>query len=248
MSTTDRETDIDARPVVIAGVLALAAPILLNISFLLLAASFDYPAVLDESGARQLRDFQEHATTISWQFGLLALSAALLAPLAIYLGRYLGTARLVRASVYVGIGAAAVQVIGLLRWPIFVPGLADTATDAAKTAGQRTDAVDTFNALGGVLGTAVGETLGYVLTAAWTVLVIMALRERGLIGTVRTILGSAAAVLIVLGVLAALGAPGADVAVFVGYILWSVWLIALGVTLLRTTRATSGQAVARVAL
>ena len=157
MSTTDRETDIDARPVVIAGVLALAAPILLNISFLLLAASFDYPAVLDESGARQLRDFQEHATTISWQFGLLALSAALLAPLAIYLGRCLGRARLVRASVYVGIGAAAVQVIGLLRWPIFVPGLADTATDAAKTAGQRTDAVDTFNALGGVLGPRLGR-------------------------------------------------------------------------------------------
>jgi hypothetical protein len=74
----------------------------------------------------------------------------------------------------------------------------------------------------------------------------MALRERGLIGTVRTILGYAAAVLIVLGVLAALGAPGADVAVFVGYILWSVWLIALGVTLLRTTRATTGQPVARV--
>ena len=243
---TGRESDIDARPVVTAGVLALAAPILLNFSFLLLAASFDYPGVLEESGARQLRDFHEHAATISWQFGLLALSAALLAPLAIYLGRYLGTARFVRASVYLGIAAAVVQVIGLLRWPILVPGLADTATDAAKAAGERTDAVDTFNALGGILGTAIGETLGYLLTAAWTVLVIVALRERGLIGTVRTILGYAAAVLIVLGVLAALGAPGADVAVFVGYILWSFWLIALGVTLLRKTRATTGQPVARV--
>jgi hypothetical protein len=129
-----------------------------------------------------------------------------------------------------------------------VPGRADTATDAAKTAGERTDAVDTFNALGGVLGTAIGETLGYVLTAAWTVLVIMALRERGLIGTVRTILGYAATVLIILGVLAALGAPGADIAVFVGYILWSIWLIALGVTLLRTTRAATGRPVASVAL
>jgi hypothetical protein len=87
-----------------------------------------------------------------------------------------------------------------------------------------------------------------VLTAAWTVLVIMALRERGLIGSLRTILGYAAAVLIVLGVLAAIGAPGADVAVFVGYILWSIWLIALGVTLLRTTRAATGQPVASVAL
>ena len=78
------------------------------------------------------REFHDDATTISWQFGLLALSAALIAPLAIYLGRCLGTSRLVRASVYVGIGAAVVQVIGLLRWPILVPGLADTATDRQR--------------------------------------------------------------------------------------------------------------------
>src|SRR5690242_19931327 len=111
-----------------AGVLAVVAPILLNISFVLLGSSFDYPAVLDEPAARTLREFHDNAATISWQFGLLALSAALVAPLAIYLGRGLGRSRVVHASVYVGIGAAIVQVIGLLRWPILVPGLADTAT------------------------------------------------------------------------------------------------------------------------
>jgi len=222
-----------------AGVLAIVAPILLNISFVLLGSSFDYPGVLDEPSARVLRDFHADATTISLQFALLALSAALIAPLAICLGRCLGKSRLVRASVYVGIGAAIVQVVGLLRWPILVPGLADTATDAANTVAQRADAVDTFDTLGDVLGVAIGETLGYALTATWTVLVILALRDAHLVGRVMTILGFGAAGLIALGVLIPLDAPGADVANFGGYILWSLWLIALGVTLLRSSRTSN---------
>jgi hypothetical protein len=191
-----------------AGVLAVVAPILLNIAFVLLGSSFDYPAVLDEPAARTLREFHDNATTISWQFGLLALSAALIAPLAIYLGRSLGTHRVVRASVYVGIAAAVVQVIGLSSWPILVPGLADTATDAAKTAAERADAVDTFDKLNDVLGSAIGETVGYALTATWTFLVINPLRERQFIGRVMTILCLGAAVLIALGILVPLDAPG----------------------------------------
>jgi hypothetical protein len=231
----------------VAGVLAIVAPVLLNVGFLLLGSSFNYPDVLDESAEKTLREFHDNATTISLEFGLLALSAALLAPLAIFLGRSLGTDKIVRASVFVGIGAAVVQTIGLLRWPIFVPGLADTATDAAKSASERDDAVDTFNLLGDVLGTAIGETLGYALTATWTVLLLIALRERGLIGRVLNILGFGAAVLIAIGVLVPLDAPGADLAVFVGYILWSVWLIALGVILLRTSRIATRRPAARAA-
>ena len=126
-----------------------------------------------------------------------------------------------RASVYVGIGAAVVQVIGLSRWPILVPGLAETATDATKTAAERADAVDTFNTLNDVLGTAIGETLGYTLTATWTVLIIKALQERRIIGRFRAIFGFVSAGLIVLGVLVPLDAPGADLANFGGYVLWS---------------------------
>ena len=54
----------------------------------------------------------------------------------------------------VGIAAAVVQVIGLMRWPLIVPSLADS---------DDTDAFDTVHT---VLGTVVGETFGYLLTAA----------------------------------------------------------------------------------
>ena len=58
------------------------------------------------------------------------------------------------------------------------------------------------------------------------------------------------AVLIVAGVLSPLDLPGVDLANFVGYVLWSVWLLAFAVLLLRprteaVTRAASHEATAR---
>jgi len=68
-----------------------------------------------------------------------------------------------------------------------------------------------------VLGTVVGETLGYLLTATRTVLIIYALGQR-LAGRWFTYLGLLAAGLIALGVLVPLDVPGTDFANFAGYI------------------------------
>ena len=128
-----------------------------------------------------------------------------------------------RIAVRVGIAAAAVQVIGLMRWPILVPGYAaDGDTGAFTTAGD-------------VLGTAIGETLGYLLTATWTALVIVAL-WRGLAGRWFSVLGLASAALVLVGVLSPLDLPVVDTANFFGYVLWSLWLIAFGVVILRRER------------
>jgi hypothetical protein len=125
-----------------------------------------------------------------------------------------------------------VQVIGLSRWFVIVPGLAAKATDAAATAAQRTEAASTFETAHRVLGSFVGETLGYSLTAAWTVAVLMAAGSL-LGGRWFKVLGLASATLIFLGVFIPLGLPGADQANFVGYIIWSVWVLILAVKLLR---------------
>ena len=47
-------------------------------------------------------------------------------------------------------------------------------------------------------------------------------------------------VLILTGVLSPLGLPGVDMANFAGYILWSLWLIAFAVVLVRRPRTTPG--------
>jgi hypothetical protein len=221
-----------------ASLLILAA-VLANVAFTALGSIFNYPDVLDEPAGEVLTLFRDNQGAVSGWFSVLALSAALLAPIAIGVGR-LSSARAMRVAVPIGMIAAAVQVIGLLRWPLLVPGYASDAAsaDAAVAAAGR----DAFTTAGDILGTAIGETLGYLLTATWTVLVIVAL-GRHYAGRWFQGLGAASAALVLVGVLSPLGLPVIDTANFVGYVLWSVWLIALAVTILvherRPARAPS---------
>ena len=83
-----------------------------------------------------------------------------------------------------------------------------------------------------MLGNIIGESFGYLFTAAWTLLVLVAL-HRVLAGRWFTILGAGSAVLILTGLLSPLDLPLVDTANFAGYVLWSLWLIAFGVLLLR---------------
>ena len=200
-----------------ASLLILAA-VLANVGFTALGSIFNYPDVLDEPAGQVLAAFRDDQGAVSAWFGVLALAAALMGPIAVGVGR-LSSHRAMRIAVRVGIAAAAVQVIGLLRWPILVPGYAaDGNADAFRTASD-------------ILGTAIGETLGYFLTAAWTVVVIVALGRR-YAGRWFQALGGVSAALVLAGVLSPLGLPVIDSANFVGYVLWSGWLIAFAVVIL----------------
>jgi hypothetical protein len=199
-------------------VLLILAAILANVAFTALGSIFNYPDVLDDPARNVLVDFSAHQSAVSAWFTVLALSAALLAPIAIGVRRLSG-ARAMRIAMPVGIAAAAVQVVGLARWPILVPGYAaDGNADAFRTASD-------------VLGTAIGETTGYLLTATWTALVIVALGRR-FAGRWFSLLGAVAAALVFAGVMSPLDLPVVDTANFFGYVLWSLWLIAFGVVLL----------------
>ena len=197
----------------------VVAVVLANVAFLGLGSVFDYPDILQEDADEILTAFRNDEGTIIALFVILAVSAALLAPIAILLGGLAGD-ELGRWSIWVGIAAAVVQVIGLSRWALIVPFLADR---------EDTDAFETVHT---VLGTVVGETLGYLLTAAWTVLVIYALGQR-LAGRWFTYFGLLAAALIALGVLVPLDVPGTDLANFSGYILWSIWLVVFAILIWR---------------
>jgi hypothetical protein len=219
------------------GILMITAAVLVNVAFAGLGAVFDYPAVLKHAPAEVLADFHAaRASVISW-FLLLALGAALLAPVAIGVGRLSG-ARAMRWAVGVGIAAAVVQVVGLLRWPLLVPGWAAVSTGSAGTdpaaAGAAQDAFATANR---VLGNMIGETGGYLLTAAWTGLVLVALGT-AFAGRLFALLGAASAMLILAGVLSPLDLPVVDLATFAGYVLWSIWLVIFGIVLIVRARGS----------
>lgn len=228
----------------LTAVLLILAAVLANLGFTALGSIFNYPDVLNEPAGRVLASFRDHGTAVRVWFLVLACSAGLLAPIAIGVAR-ITSHRLMRTAVWVGIAAATVQVIGLMRWPLLVPGYASDAASADPRVAAH--ARDTFVTASNILGTTIGETLGYLLTAVWTVLVVVALGRR-YAGRWFTVLGCASAALIFLGVFAPLEVPGVDFANFLGYVLWSVWLVAFAVVILRHERRASvatGLAVSR---
>ena len=210
------------------ALLMITAAVLANVAFTGLGTVFDYPDVLKQPVDDVLTSFRDDRTTVSAWFAALTLGAALLAPVAVGVGR-LSASRLMRWAVPVGTAAAVVQVVGLLRWPLLVPGWATAAGGDDPVAAA--DARRAFGTANRVLGNLVGETGGYLLTAAWTGLVLAALGT-AFTGRWFVALGSVSAVLVLVGVLAPLDLPLVDTANFAGYVLWSGWLVAFAAVLL----------------
>ncbi|MEL4319733.1 DUF4386 family protein [Leifsonia sp. YIM 134122] len=215
----------------VTGLMLIASAVVVNAAFMLLGIAFDYPDILQRPATEVLARFAADPFVIGVGFTLLAAGAAMMAPIAVRIARHVPAGRIGTAAAIVGIAAAVVQVVGLLRWPLIVPFLAAAMGDA--TPARRADITAQFSTLNAVLGQAVGETLGYLFTAAWTMLVVIALRRAAVIGRLLAVLGFASAALILTGDLIPFGVPGADAANFIGYVLWSVWLVALGAVFIR---------------
>ncbi|WP_088320337.1 DUF4386 family protein [Kineosporia sp. R_H_3] len=205
-----------------------AAALLAVAGFTALGSVFEYPQVLQSPTAEILDAFRAQQGAVMAWFGALAVGAALLAPTGILLGRTTG-GRTGRWLAGLASAAAAVQVVGLSRWVLLVPGVSADALDPARTAVAHAR----FEQLHLWLGTVVGETVGYALTAAFTALasatVVRALAPRWMAG-----LGLVCAGLIATGVLVPLGVHLASLTNFAGYVGWCLWLLALAVVLWRT--------------
>ena len=101
------------------------------------------------------------------------LTAVVFAPLAVLLGQVLARdgLQIVPSTTTIGVLAAAVQFLGLARWPFLVPALARAYDSPDSSPATRDATAVVFDAFNRYLGVAVGECLGYLLTGAWTVLV-----------------------------------------------------------------------------
>ncbi len=214
----------------LTAALLVTAAVLTNVAFTALGTIFNYPDVLKAPTEDILVAFRGSQTAVASWFAVMAISAGLFAPIAIGVGR-LSASRAMRIAVVAGIGAAVVQVIGLSRWPLLVPGYAADA--ASSDPAVAAAALDSFETAHHILGNVIGETFGYLLTAAWTLLVLAAI-GKVIAGRWFTVLGAGSALMILSGVLSPLDLPGVDLANFVGYILWSIWLLTFAAVLVRT--------------
>src|SRR5512132_3077832 len=227
---------------VLAGLLLVVLPVAYNLLFTLLARSFDYPDVLRRPTVEVLERFAAGGSRLVLTWWGFAMSAVLLAPAVVLLSATLADANPAVLSLATALGllAALVQFLGLVRWPFAVPHLARLATDPAATPATR-DAVEVvFQTLNRYLGVAVGEHLGYLFTGLWTALAGIALIQSDVLHPLFGVVGLVLAPLFVLGSLEFVGGfePNgwklAGSLVPFAYIGWSIWLLVLGIGLLVT--------------
>jgi hypothetical protein len=205
----------------VAGLLLIIVPLSFNAAFALLAARFDYPDVLRQPTAEVLTKFRAGGTPLVltwWGFALTAL--------------------LIAVATTVGVLAALVQFLGLVRWPFLVPHLARADAERGVSEARR-EAVDVvFQSFNRYLGVAVGEHLGYGLTGAWTTLIGAALTQTDAVPSWLGAIGLVVGPVLMLCSLEFVGRhePAgwklAERLTPITYIAWSLWLIATGVALI----------------
>ena len=223
-----------------ASLLLIALPIAFNAAFALLAVKFDYPDILRRPTVEVLERFRQGGSALVLLWWAFAMTAVLLAPLAVLVAGALAGAdpTLLGMGATVGVLAAVVQFLGLIRWPFLVPYLARAIAEPDATPARR-EAIDVvFQAFNRYLGVAVGEHLGYLLTGTWSILVGIAITQGTVVPPWLGIVGIVVGALLALCSLEFVGPferSGWRVAAALTpatYILWSLWLVGTGVALL----------------
>jgi hypothetical protein len=224
----------------LTGLLLIAMPLAFNSSFALLGMRFDYPNILRLPTDEVLARFRAGGPSLVLLWWAFALTAVLFAPVVVLLSRAIADANgaLLAVATTIGVLAATVQFLGLIRWPFLVPYLARVAAEPDATPARR-EAVDVvFQSFNRYLGVAVGEHLGYLLTGTWTLLTGIALTDTtaapSWLGIAGIVIGPVlmACSLEFVGHFEPTGWKLAGDVVPLAYIAWSIWLIAIGVALL----------------
>jgi hypothetical protein len=142
------------------GLLLIARPLAFNGFFLLLGRTFDYPDILRQPTAEILRRFQAGGTALRLIWHGFALTAVALAPATVLVSQVLAADDLavVPVATAIGVLAAAVQFLGLIRWSYLVPYLARTYDDPDTTEATREAVAVVCQAVHCTLGVAVGDT------------------------------------------------------------------------------------------
>ena len=220
------------------GAFLILAPLWFNATFALLGKRFDYPDILRRPATEILDRFRAGGSSLILLWWAFTLSGLLLIPAVVLLGQALGFTGIVPLAVTVGVLAGLVQMLGLLRWVYLVPSLARMSADPGIESGQREVSIAVFRAMHQFLGVGVGEHLGYLLTGIWSVLTGVAVVGRALVPAWMGWAGIVVGVGLIIGSAEFLGRDEEDgwalagAAIPILYIVWSLWLLGMGIALI----------------
>lgn len=212
------------------GLLLILLPVAFNIIFFLLQKTFEYPDILRKPTDYILHTFNAGGKRLIVTWYSFALTALLFIPAAVLVSQVLsqGSLPYLAVATTFGVLAGLVQFVGLIRWTFVVPHLARTYFEPDCSQATRDSITIVFQVLHRFAGMAVGEHLGYLCTSVWTALIALALTQSPQFNVWLGLAGFIPAIGIFIGLFEEAGFKAAAAINAVSYILWSIWLIAVG--------------------
>jgi Domain of unknown function (DUF4386) len=222
----------------VTGWLLVIGAVAFAVAATVLSSTFEWPDILREPPEVVLPAFVDGGTSLVWTWFAVAWTYAILLVPILLLPAALGRRDdpVLRAATFVGAASVLLALIGFLRWVFVVPALADTYVAGDATTKAAVAAAWTAqHQFGGAL---LGEHLGQLLAIGWSVTISVLILRTGILWRWVAWAGLVASLLYLFnqGDILATAVPGFpvfDLAGFIGSSLWGVWVIALGVAVLR---------------
>jgi len=216
------------------GLLLILLPIAFNVIFFLLQRTFEYPDILRKSTDYILSRFNAGGNRLILTWYSFALTGLLFVPTAVLMHQVFAKDNIsyMTVATTIGVLAGVVQFLGLIRWTFLVPYLAKTYFASESSQATRDSIAIVFQAFHRYAGVAVGEHLGYLCTSLWTAFIALAITQSLQFNAWLGWVGLIPAIGIFIGLFEEGGFKAAGLINAISYVLWSVWLIAVGVVLL----------------
>ena len=218
----------------LTGLLLILLPIAFNVIFFLLQRTFEYPDILRKPTDYILGQFNAGGKRLILTWYCFAITTLIFVPIAILVHQVLAGDDLpyMVLATTVGVLAGIVQFLGLIRWTFVVPYLAQTYFEPGSSPATRESIAIVFQAFHRYAGAAIGEHLGYLCTSIWTAFIALAIAQSPQFNAWLGWIGFIPAIGIFIGLFEEAGFKPAGAINAISYILWSIWLIALGVIFL----------------
>ncbi len=224
----------------LTGVLLVVGAVLVNIPYTLLIVNFDYPDILRASVDHILTRFQAGGSPLifTWLafawiglpmlFGVIMLKSILAQE----------NSHFLEVATTIGVIGFVVQVIGLLRWVFVVPVIARLYSDPATSAGMKDALLALFVGIHQFGGVLLGEHMGQLFIVIWMSMISAIIYKSALFARWVAWLGWIASAVYLLAqtelfATVMLNFPVIGWAGLSGSLLWLLWMIVVGVYLIK---------------
>ncbi len=224
----------------LAGIFFIVGAILVNIPYTLLIMNFDYPDILRQPTEEILTKFQAGGDALIYTWLAFAWVGLPMLFGTIMLKRILENENspFLETATTIGVIGFIVQVVGLLRWVFVIPVLARLFTDPATDSVTKAAIPAVFIAVHQYGGVILGEHLGQFLIIIWMSIISGIIYQSKMFSKWIAWLGWFASAVYILAQTELFATaiptfPVVDWAGLYGSLLWLVWMIVLGVYLVK---------------